>query len=84
MATTKSDSYECLFDQIELRSGMCMTFYEEGYSSFRKAEKAMERLHARVMREKAEGFKPCNFRIVKHEIVDTETVVKKYERWEEC
>lgn len=43
----------------------------------------MEHLHNRVTAQKREGFRKCNFRIVRHEVVDRQTVVKKFKKWDE-
>ena len=83
MAATRDVTYELLFDKIEEKSGDTQTFYDEGYRSMKRANEAMEHLHNRVTAQKREGFRLCNFRIVRHEVVDRKTVVKKFKKWDE-
>ena len=74
--TNKTISYECLCE----RDGL--VFYDEGYSSLEKAQAAMLRMKAESdKREQTLGL-ARNFRIIKHEITDRETVVKTYPEWE--
>ena len=70
-------SYECMCE----RDGL--TFYDEGYSSMKKAQAAMKRMKAESDKRKQTLGPARNFRIVKHEITDRETVVKKYPEWGE-
>ena len=73
---TKTIFYECLYDRD------VGTFYDEGYSSLRKAEKAMRRLRENAPKQGGLLGKARNFRIVRHEILDYETIVKTYPKWE--
>ena len=75
--TKKTISYECLCE----RDGL--VFYDEGYSSLEKAQAAMKRMKAESDKRDWTLGPARNFRIVKHEITDRETVVKKYPEWGE-
>lgn len=83
MAKTKHVSYECLYDSVDQQTGMVMTFYDEGYSSYKKAQVAMRHLHDRAIRNKLNGFLLRNFRIVRHEVIEQETVMKNFKSWDE-
>lgn len=74
--TTKTISYECLCE----RDGL--VFYDEGYSSLKKAQAAMLRMKEESDKRESTLGPAHNFRIVKHEITDRETVVKTYPEWE--
>lgn len=78
-STTKEVSYECLYD-VTNGNLAGLTFYDEGYSSLKKAEKAMKKLRDQ---NKCNGFVRTNFRIVRHEVIDKETVVRRYPTWDE-
>ena len=75
-SVTREVSYECLYDRD------VGTIYDEGYSSLRKAEKAMRRLRENASKQGGLLGKARNFRIVRHEILDHETIVKTYPKWE--
>lgn len=66
--TSKTVSYECLYDADGV------TFYAEGYSSLKKAKEVMN-----GMIKRSRIGVDRNFRIVRHETIDTETIVKTYE-----